>query len=194
MALVAIENFYTIDRLLDKSPNETFGGVVAELGRAQARDFMRYLSSELNRLFFQLWNFAQLGIAGLSLWLVYSIEPRHIRRGVAVMLLLVVILAIGLTPGILSIGRALDFVGERSAAAGIGDVRVAARGIHSHRFCEADAGWRRGFLAASELACCLIVFISENGSAPDGGQIQPRIARIYRIEGGLSAAGSFLSV
>ncbi len=112
MALVATENFYTIDRLLDGSPNETFGGVVAELGRAQARDFMRYLSSELNRLFFQLWNFAQLGVAILALWLVYSIEPRRIRRGVTVMLLLVVILTIGLTPGILSIGRALDFVGR----------------------------------------------------------------------------------
>ena len=110
MALVATENFYTIDRLLDGSPNEAFSGTVADLGRAQARDFMRYLSSELNRLFFQLWNFAQLGMATLALWLVYSIEPRRIRRGVMTMLVLVVILTVGLTPGILSIGRALDFV------------------------------------------------------------------------------------
>ena len=110
MALVATENFYTIDRLLDGSPNETFTATVADLGRAQARDFMRYLSSELNRLFFQLWNFAQLGMATLAFWLVYSIEPRRIRRGVMTMLILVVILTVGLTPGILSIGRALDFV------------------------------------------------------------------------------------
>lgn len=110
MVLVAIQNFQTIDRLLEGSPNPTFGGIVADLGRAEARDFMRYLSSELNRLFFQLWNFAQLGIAAGTLWLVHSIEVRRIRRGIMLMFVLVVALTVGLTPEILSVGRALDFL------------------------------------------------------------------------------------
>src|SRR5438128_1221455 len=53
MSVVASENFYTIDRLLDTSTNVEFHGAVQKLGHAPARDLLRYLSSELNRLYFQ---------------------------------------------------------------------------------------------------------------------------------------------
>ncbi len=52
MGVVATQNFYTIDRLLESVPNETFGQVVDSVGVARSREFMRYQSSELNRLFF----------------------------------------------------------------------------------------------------------------------------------------------
>src|SRR4029077_16762247 len=61
--------FYTIDRLLAGSPSTPFTALVHQLGPPQARELLRYLSSELNRLYFQLWNVAQLLIGALVLWL-----------------------------------------------------------------------------------------------------------------------------
>ncbi len=111
MGVVATQNFYTIDRLLESVPNETFGQVVDSVGVARSREFMRYLSSELNRLFFLAWGLAQVGIGGTLLWLVYPLgTTRRIRFGALTMLLLVVVLTFGLTPGIMSVGRSLDFV------------------------------------------------------------------------------------
>jgi hypothetical protein len=111
MGVVATQNFYTIDRLLEAVPNETFGEVVDSVGPGRSREFMRYLSSELNRLFFLAWGFAQIGIGGAVVWLVYPVtRSRRIRLGALAMLVLVVLLTLGLTPGILSVGRALDFV------------------------------------------------------------------------------------
>ena len=52
MSIVATENFYTIDRLLETSTNAEFYAAVQKLGHGPARDLLRYLSSELNRLYF----------------------------------------------------------------------------------------------------------------------------------------------
>src|SRR5262245_8953216 len=80
-SVVAAENFYTIDRLLAASSNAAFSRTVEQLGRPQARDFLRYLSSELNRLYFQLWNVAQLPLAALALALIANLprQPRIVR-------------------------------------------------------------------------------------------------------------------
>ena len=68
ISVIATQNFYTIDRLIDKSPNDVFRVVVETMENPQARDLLRYLSSELNRLYFQYWNLAQLpvGIIAIS--------------------------------------------------------------------------------------------------------------------------------
>src|SRR6266581_4082258 len=84
MAVVATQDFYTIDRLLEAPPHPTFAADVQKLGHDAARDLLRYLSSELNRLFFQYWNLAQLAIAVFVTALI--------------------------TPRILSVGRSIDFV------------------------------------------------------------------------------------
>lgn len=60
ISVVATQNFYTIDQLLDRPSHAAFARFVDEAGREPARNVLRYLSSELNRLFFQLWNAAQL--------------------------------------------------------------------------------------------------------------------------------------
>ena len=73
-AVVATENFYTIDRLLAASPNAAFSAAVQRLGPPQARELLRYLSSELNRLYFQVWNVAQLAIGLVVLWLLAGLE------------------------------------------------------------------------------------------------------------------------
>src|SRR5438128_9333752 len=87
MSVVATENFYTIDRLLASSPDPTFARAVRQLGQPQARDLLRYLSSELNRLYFQMWNAAQLPLGATALWLIIGRtrpDPRSTRAARAV--------------------------------------------------------------------------------------------------------------
>ena len=111
VSVVAAQNFYTIDRLLAESPNATFMSLVERIGRTEARDLLRYLSSELNRLYFQLWNVTQLVIGTLVLWLLAANRSvAKARWGVLAMLGLVVFMIVWLTPQIISLGRGLDFV------------------------------------------------------------------------------------
>jgi hypothetical protein len=114
-SVVATENFYTIDRLLAERANPTFALVVDRIGAPQARDLLRYLSSELNRLYFRLWNLAQIALGLCVLWLtVGSTKPEGVsaraRSGVIVMLGVVVVMLVWLTPTIVTLGRSLDFV------------------------------------------------------------------------------------
>ena len=110
-SIVATENFYTVDRLLTGSNNPTFSSEVDRLGRPQARELLRYLSSELNRLYFQLWNATQLALGVVVLWLIGRNPAAAMARlGVMGMLGVVVLMMLWLTPEITSLGRSLDFV------------------------------------------------------------------------------------
>lgn len=109
MSIVATENFYTVDRLLAGSPNRVFHQNVQQLGHAAARDLLRYLSSELNRLFFAIWNAAQLTIGLVTLWLLWR-DPSIARRIVLAMLAVTAVMALYIQPQITSLGRSLDFV------------------------------------------------------------------------------------
>ena len=121
MSVVATENFYTIDRLLAGSPNAAFSAEVQRLGQPQARELLRYLSSELNRLYFQMWNVAQLVLGVVVLWLIAGSEPetRRVRWSVIAMLAIVVLMLAYLTPAIVSLGRELDFVPRDPAPPGM---------------------------------------------------------------------------
>lgn len=126
MSIVATENFYTVDRLLAGSPgNATFSALTQKLGQPAGRDLLRYLSSELNRLYFQMWNVAQIliGIAVLSLTKgAPKQDPayaRGTRWGVIAMLATVVLMLGYLAPAIVSLGRALDFVPRDPAPPGM---------------------------------------------------------------------------
>jgi len=109
--VVATQNFRTVDRLLTESANPTFAALVERIGRPGARDLLRYLSSELNRLYFQLWNVTQLAIGLAVLWLVWR-DPAaaKARWGIVVMTGVVLLMLLWLTPAITSLGRSLDFV------------------------------------------------------------------------------------
>src|SRR5438445_4792521 len=103
MSVVATENFYTIDRLLAGSPNAAFSHAVQQLGQPQARDLLRYLSSELNRLYFQMWNWSQLVLGATVLWLIVEQtrpEAHAARTGrvIVAMLAVVVLMLAYLTP------------------------------------------------------------------------------------------------
>ena len=118
MSVVATENFYTIDRLLDTSANVEFHGDVQKLGHTPARDLLRYLSSELNRLYFQLWNGAQIVLGALALWLIAG-ASKTVKWGIAAMLATVVLMVVYLTPAIVTLGRSLDFVPRDPAPPGM---------------------------------------------------------------------------
>jgi hypothetical protein len=110
-SVVATENFYTVDHLLASPSNAMFTAMVQKLGQPAARELLRYLSSELNRLYFQMWNVAQIGIGVLVFWLLAGFrEHGPARAGVVAMLAIVVLMLAYLTPAIVSLGRALDFV------------------------------------------------------------------------------------
>ena len=128
MSVVATENFYTIDRLLDTSPNVEFHRAVQQVGHAPARDLLRYLSSELNRLYFQVWNVTQLVLGGLALWLLATspassamrdAQRRRALWGVAALVGVVVLMLGYLTPQIVTLGRSLDFVPRDPAPPGV---------------------------------------------------------------------------
>ena len=111
VSVVAAQDFYTIDRLLTDRDNATFARMVDQIGPGASRDFLRYLSSELNRLFFQLWNYAQVVIGAVMLWLVAGIrQAPRLKWPVIAMLVIVAFLTVWVTPQTLTVGRALDFV------------------------------------------------------------------------------------
>ena len=111
VSVVATQNFYTIDRLLADAGQPRFDDVVEQVGNVETRDFLRYLSSELNRLFFQYWNLFQIPLGGVTLWLVLGMPgDRRLRWLVGAMLAIALALTIVITPPIISIGRSLDFV------------------------------------------------------------------------------------
>src|SRR5215471_4137605 len=107
VAVVATQNFFTIDRLLSSSPSQQFRAAVNTLdsvetsGHPVARDLLRYLSAELNRLYFQYWNLAQMILGILVLWLVTRI--RGVNRAkwcIVAMLGVTIFITIVLTPPI----------------------------------------------------------------------------------------------
>jgi len=112
ISIVATQNFYTIDRLLTDSPNGVFRHAVDTMTQTPTvRELLRYLSSELNRLYFQYWNLAQLPLGILALWLVSKLpNSKHATWEIAAMLGVVLFLMLVVTPPILSVGRELDFV------------------------------------------------------------------------------------
>lgn len=132
MSIVATQNFYTIDRLLADRSGAAFTAMVQKLGQPAARELLRYLSSELNRLYFQMWNVAQVVFGIGALWLgagSHAQDPARPRsagpfgtvaaKGILAMLAIVVLMLVYLTPAIVSLGRELDFVPREPAPPGM---------------------------------------------------------------------------
>ena len=100
VSIVAMQNFYTIDRLLEGPSHAAFAAFVEDAGREDARNVLRYLSSELNRLFFQLWNVGQLGLGAAALWLLWDLRSpvaARLRWTLVAMLAVVLVVAFALT-------------------------------------------------------------------------------------------------
>ncbi len=119
---VASENFFMIDRLLDSASDSSsrshpsFQKDAAQLPPGEARAMLRYVSSELNRFYFNVWGWFELGLASLAvLFAVQGSLPRRLTIGFGVMLALVAVMTVYITPRITEVGRGLDFVPRNPA-------------------------------------------------------------------------------
>ena len=114
MAVVATQNFYTIERLFDRRPNPAFSAAIDKLGEPEARFLLKYLSSELNRLFFQSWGIIQIGVGILALWFVVKLPHSGQPKWMVVAMLAISLLFLAaITPKIVAVGRSLDFVAHQ---------------------------------------------------------------------------------
>jgi hypothetical protein len=146
MSLVATQNFYTVDRLLASPQNAGFAAMVQQLGQPAARELLRFLSSELNRLYFQMWNVAQVVLGLTALWLAGRASAA--RKIIVGMLAVVVLMLVYLTPAIVSLGRELDFVPREPAPPGMSRFWVLHAAYTSLEMLKLAAGLLAAWLIA----------------------------------------------
>lgn len=110
MAMVATQNFRSVDRLLAK-PSAAAAEQLHKLG-PDARPLLRYQVSEQNRWYFETWEMAQLGFGILVLLvLLFGSSETNFTLLLALLLLLIVLVQrFALTPQIVALGRVIDFV------------------------------------------------------------------------------------
>ena len=119
MILVATQNFRSVDRLL-AAP----GGAAAhveQMGREEARTFLRYQVSEQNRWYFDTWEKIQLALGVSLLVIAWAGFPERKIIGVVagVMLAIVLLERFYLTPEIVRLGRLIDFTAQASPERGM---------------------------------------------------------------------------
>lgn len=115
MWFAAVRSFSTVDRVL-REPNPQFREATKPLGQNQTREVLRHLASEVNRTFFSAYNWVQVLLGTLLLFLLWRQVPQD-RMALALggtMLGLVLVLLLFVTPQIIVLGRRLDFVPRTS--------------------------------------------------------------------------------
>lgn len=112
MDVVATENFRSVDRLLAAPSPQAAERIQTLGGHDAARAFLRYQVSEQNRWYFNMWERAQIGLGVLLfLSMLFGTRPDRILLLLTLVMLAVVLLMhFFLTPEIVRLGRAIDFV------------------------------------------------------------------------------------
>jgi len=110
MLWVAAESFGSVDRLLARPPPVATAQFKA-LGRADARLLLRYQVAEQNRWYFQTWEEAQIVIGALFFFFLLFATGESPFALLLVLLMIAGVLAqrFLLTPGMISLGRMIDF-------------------------------------------------------------------------------------
>jgi len=111
MDMVATQNFRSVDRLLAK-PAAAAAQQFEKLGPATARMLLRHAASEENRWYFETWGDVETGLgAALLLFLLFgSSETKFTLLLSLLMLLIVIVQRFALTPQIVILGRAIDWI------------------------------------------------------------------------------------
>ncbi|MBM3773743.1 MAG: hypothetical protein FJW37_01105 [Acidobacteria bacterium] len=118
MAWVATQNFRSVDRLLEAPRSAEAAREVETMGRDRARAFLRHQVSEQNRWYFSRWESLQLPLA-IGVYVLALFAARRDRWAVlAAGLMLVIVMAqkLFLTPAIVTLGRAIDFLPPAAAS------------------------------------------------------------------------------
>ncbi len=111
MWFAAGRSFATVERVLQSQKPE-FRKVIEASNAEKIREVLRYLASEINRTYFGAYGWTQV-ILGLTLLsLLFRQSPRDSFSLVftSIMVLLVLVLALVITPQIVALGRSMDFV------------------------------------------------------------------------------------
>jgi hypothetical protein len=111
MWFAATRSFATVERVM-KSGQPQFVETTKPLGEGPTRVVLRYMASEINRTLFWGYGALQIGLGAILFLLLWRQTPRNaVDIGVvATMLALSVILTLGVTPLLVSLGRSIDFV------------------------------------------------------------------------------------
>ena len=119
---VTAENFFMVDRLLNSvESSRQFLNDAAELPPGEARLMLRHLASELNRFYFQAWEWIELVLGGTLLVLAFRKLPsKKLMIGFSGMLGIVLIMSLYITPEMIEVGRQLDFVPRDPPPPGLG--------------------------------------------------------------------------
>jgi hypothetical protein len=110
IGFVAAENFWIEDRLLLTSLHPVFHKDVGMLPAGEAREMLRYLVSEQNRFFFVWWGWAEAFLGIVLVVLAARSGSGRLLLGFGLMLAMVAVAQFYLTPRLVELGRALDFV------------------------------------------------------------------------------------
>lgn len=116
MALVATHNISAVDRLMTTPPRQVSLSVEL-LSEPVVRNFFRYQANELNRWYFETWEWTQFVLgAGMIGALVASGRRRSGLVLSGAMLLSTVIQRFALTPQLTRLGRLIEFapLGQRA--------------------------------------------------------------------------------
>ena len=118
---VAAENFFIVDRLLNSTESSRqFLNDAAKLPPGEARLILRHLAAELNRFYFQAWEWIELVLGGTLLVLATrKLKSRKLGIGFAVMLGITLLMRFYLTPGLILVGRPLDFAPQNPPPPGL---------------------------------------------------------------------------
>lgn len=111
MWFAAGRSFATVERVL-LSQNPQYVRITKTLNPTDTRELLRNLASEINRTFFSAYGWVQvvLGIALLILLLRQTPRDIPALAITGAMLAIVLVLALVVTPQIITLGRSIDFV------------------------------------------------------------------------------------
>jgi hypothetical protein len=112
MALVATQNFRTVDRVLKgTATNAELNQKTEGWTSGDARMVLRHLASEMNRLYFRAWEWTQLLFGAVLILLLSFGQSRDLmsRHLVIAMVIIILVFVVYLTPNIVTLGRSLDF-------------------------------------------------------------------------------------
>ncbi|MBV9771291.1 MAG: hypothetical protein JOZ32_17095 [Bryobacterales bacterium] len=117
MIFVATQNFGTVDRVLAAPPQEAVQ-MFQTLGRQNGRLLLRYLAGEENRLFFESWELAQIGLGALLTAVLLLATKRRLLAGMTGAMVIVALFQhFRVTPEMIALGRLVDFGGGAGSAA-----------------------------------------------------------------------------
>lgn len=111
MWFLAGRSFSTSDRVLNNG-NPQFRAATQPMAPEQTRVVLRHLASEINRTVFCAYGWGQIVLGALLLFLLSRQAP-HDTVALALagcMFVLVLVLALVITPQIVSLGRSIDFL------------------------------------------------------------------------------------